>query len=163
MTSPGGAPDGGYGWVVLAASFGAHSLIYGVGWTVGVFYQIFIEHFDESSAGIAIITSLLTATLYGSGTSITDVLDILNTKILCSILTIYCTFCCFLGAIGGVFNNRFGYRAVTIAGGIAGSLGLILSAFATEVFHLYITFGVLAGKAETEGFDVTFSYCIKLI
>ena len=73
---PRGAPDGGYGWVVLAASFCAHFFIYGVAWSVGVFYQIFIEHFDESSASIALITSMLTATTYGSGTFSISVLHI---------------------------------------------------------------------------------------
>ena len=63
-----------------------------------------------------------------------------------------------LGAVGGIINNKFGYIPVAIAGGIAGSLGLILSSLATDVFHLYMAFGVLAGKLTTDGFNLVLSY-----
>ena len=58
------SPDGGYGWVVVCASFIAHILEYGVVWTVGVFYVIFLDHFTESRTLLALIASLNTGSFY---------------------------------------------------------------------------------------------------
>ena len=40
---------------------------------------------------------------------------------------------------------KIGFRKTIIIGAISTSLGLILSSFATNVFWLYITFGIIAG------------------
>ena len=57
-------PDGGYGWVVVCASFVAHILQFSVVWTVGVFYVIFLDHFRESRTLLALIVSLNTGSFY---------------------------------------------------------------------------------------------------
>ncbi len=76
-------PDTGYAWVILLASFVGHLLQYGVVWTVGVFYVVFLENLDHSGSGqVALISSLNTAVYYGTGNYI-------------------CTFCTFSLLLGG--------------------------------------------------------------
>jgi len=41
--------------------------------------------------------------------------------------------------------NKFGCRAVTIAGAVIGAIGIASSALATNVAVLYLTIGVLTG------------------
>ena len=59
--------DTGFAWIVLIASFMGHFFQYGIVWTVGYFYVIFLEHFDGSKAAVALIASLNTAMYYCIG------------------------------------------------------------------------------------------------
>ncbi|KAF9916408.1 hypothetical protein BX616_003851, partial [Lobosporangium transversale] len=47
--------------------------------------------------------------------------------------------------ISGPVMNRFGYKVVLWSGTIVGSLGLLLASWATELWHLYLTQGVMFG------------------
>eukprot|EP00127_Corallochytrium_limacisporum_P001598 Clim_evm1s69 gene=Clim_evmTU1s69 len=57
--------------------------------------------------------------------------------------------CLTLRALGGPFSGawavRFGSQMVIIFGGILAALGLLTSSFVTEVWQLYITYGVMIG------------------
>ena len=53
------APDGGYGWVILFASFVCNMLVDGVCFTFGLFYLEFLKHFGESKAKTAWVGSIL--------------------------------------------------------------------------------------------------------
>ena len=59
--------DSNFGWLIVAASFLSHFFQYGIVWTVGVFYVIFLEHIGGSSGAVALISSLNTAIFYGTG------------------------------------------------------------------------------------------------
>ena len=59
--------DGGYGWLVVAAAFLAHFFQYGVVWSVGVFYVLFLENVGGQQGAVALISSLNTATFYVTG------------------------------------------------------------------------------------------------
>ena len=59
--------DRGYAWVIVATSFFAHIFQYGVVWTVGVFYAVFVKEFTGSKGAIALISSLNTAVYYMTG------------------------------------------------------------------------------------------------
>jgi hypothetical protein len=54
---------------------------------------------------------------------------------------------CFKIYCWNFFNkvNKFGCRAVTIAGAVIGAIGIAASALATNVAILYLTIGVLTG------------------
>ena len=60
--------DHGFAWVVAVAAMFSHMLQYGVVWTVGVFYVVFLENIKNNGAGeVAMISSLNTAVFYGVG------------------------------------------------------------------------------------------------
>ena len=52
-------PDGGYGWVVVFASFMNHVIVDGIAFTFGVFYVEFLEYFKESKGKTSLVGSLL--------------------------------------------------------------------------------------------------------
>jgi len=54
-------------WLVVAASFVANAIMYGVSWSAGVFYDVFAQEFDTGSGLTALMTSLNTALMYGAG------------------------------------------------------------------------------------------------
>ncbi|KAF9896724.1 hypothetical protein BX616_006874, partial [Lobosporangium transversale] len=47
--------------------------------------------------------------------------------------------------VSGPLMNRFGYKVVFWSGTIIGSLGLLLASWATQLWHLYLTLGVMLG------------------
>ena len=70
--------DTGFAWIVLTASFMGHFFQYGIVWTVGYFYVIFLEHMNGSKAAVALIASLNTATYYCIGRYILYQLKYIN-------------------------------------------------------------------------------------
>ncbi|XP_073987957.1 monocarboxylate transporter 1 isoform X2 [Rhodnius prolixus] len=108
-------PDGGWGWVVVFGSFMIHVFADGFTYSFGVFYNVLLNHFNEGSGATSWIASILVGVT------------------LCS------------GPIASALVNRYGCRAVTIAGALLASLCLCLSMFAQNVATLYITVGLLTG------------------
>ncbi|XP_045200630.2 monocarboxylate transporter 13-like [Mercenaria mercenaria] len=107
--------DGGWAWVVLISSFLLHMMSYGLAWSTGVYNVIFLEEFGQPKSVTAWAGSLPTAVMYGSG------------------------------PIASMLSNKYGFRPVIMVGGLMVSAGLILSFFATNLFVLFFTFGVLTG------------------
>ncbi|XP_069688368.1 monocarboxylate transporter 13 isoform X2 [Periplaneta americana] len=108
-------PDGGWGWVVVFASFMIHIVTDGVTYSFGVLYVEFLHYFKEGKGATAWIASILVGVT------------------LCS------------GPVSSSFVNKYGCRAVTIAGSILGAVCLILSVFAQNVLTLYFTIGLGTG------------------
>ncbi|KAG5683471.1 hypothetical protein PVAND_012749 [Polypedilum vanderplanki] len=107
--------DGGWGWWVVFASFAIHIVTDGVTYTLGIFYVEWLDYFNSGKAETSWIASILVGVT------------------LCS------------GPISSGFVNKYGCRAVTIAGTIIAGVCLILSVFAKNVFTLYITIGFGCG------------------
>ena len=59
--------DGGYGWIIVIACFICNILQYGITWTVGVFYVIFLEQIGGNIEAVALISSLNTAMFFFAG------------------------------------------------------------------------------------------------
>lgn len=108
-------PDGGWGWMVALASFSIHIVTDGITYSFGMFYLKFLEYFNEGKGYTAWIASILVGVT------------------LCS------------GPISSSLVNRFGCRAVTIAGAILASISLAASVFAQSVFYLFISIGFGTG------------------
>ncbi|XP_074112661.1 monocarboxylate transporter 14-like [Cotesia typhae] len=108
-------PDGGWGWAVVFASFMIHVVTDGVTYSFGVFYIEFLYYFKEGKGETAWIASILVGIT------------------LCS------------GPISSAFVNKYGCRAVTIAGAILSSICLLLSVWAPNVITLYFTIGIGTG------------------
>lgn len=87
------APDGGYGWVVMLASFVCNFLIDGCVFSYGVFTTVFQKELGFTLTEISLIPS----TMFG----------------------VYCL----LGPIFSALVNRFGFRWVGFSGGIIAASG----------------------------------------
>lgn len=61
-------PDGGWGWVVVAASLLCNILVDGVCFTFGIFYVEFLDYFGESKAKTAWVGSLVPGMYLAAGT-----------------------------------------------------------------------------------------------
>ncbi|XP_057672845.1 monocarboxylate transporter 12 isoform X3 [Diorhabda carinulata] len=108
-------PDGGWGWVVVFGSFMIHVVTDGVTYSFGIFYDEFLEYFKEGKGLTSWILSILVGVTLGSG------------------------------PLSSYFVNRYGCRAVTIAGSILGAACLVASFYAENVLTLCITIGIGTG------------------
>ena len=52
-------PDGGWGWMVVVASFVTNLLVDGVAYTFGIIMPALIDHFDASKGKTAVVGSLI--------------------------------------------------------------------------------------------------------
>lgn len=108
-------PDGGWGWVIVSASFFIQFLCYGSPLAVGVLYVEWLDVFDEGKGKTAWVGSLAA----GVG---------LLASPLCSASV-----------------SSFGARPVTILSSFLVAGGLILSSFAPNVYFLYFSYGFMVG------------------
>lgn len=49
--------------------------------------------------------------------------------------------------LGSLIGNQLSCRVAVILGGFLASIGMVLSSFATSLEYLYLSLGVLTGKA----------------
>lgn len=108
-------PDGGWGWVVVAASFMVNLIGDGITFSFGVIFVEFLRHFEEGKSKTAWIGSLFMA------------MPLLS------------------GPIASFLTDRYGCRRVSIAGSILSTIGFVLSAYTDSMAVLIFTFGVIAG------------------
>lgn len=108
-------PDGGYGWVIVFASFMCNLIVDGIGYTFGVFQREFINYYGESAGKTAWVGSLL-AGMYLS-----------------------------VGPLVSALTNKFGCRAVCVAGSFISTVAFVLSTFSPNITVLMITYGVMGG------------------
>ncbi|KAK9304048.1 hypothetical protein QLX08_004432 [Tetragonisca angustula] len=108
-------PDGGYGWVVVFASFMCNMIVDGIAYTFGVFLGEFVTYFGEGKGKTAWVGSLLSG-MYLSA-----------------------------GPVVSALTNKYGCRAVCMAGSILGAAAFVLSTFSTSVNMLMITYGIMGG------------------
>ena len=60
-------PDGGWGWVVVFGSFMISLTADGFAFTTGIFYEKFLELYQESEAITSIFDSVMTGMIYATG------------------------------------------------------------------------------------------------
>jgi hypothetical protein len=60
-------PDGGWGWVVVFASFMIHVIADGVTYTFGIFYFEILNYYGTSNAMTAWVASIMCGTTYCVG------------------------------------------------------------------------------------------------
>uniref|UniRef100_A0A915PUE6 Major facilitator superfamily (MFS) profile domain-containing protein n=1 Tax=Setaria digitata TaxID=48799 RepID=A0A915PUE6_9BILA len=109
-------PDGGYGWIIVLASFFANTIVDGVIYSIGeALVGIWEEDFETTAMQASIVPSLLAG------------------------------FYLLAGPLASGLANSFGCRLVVIAGAATTFVGLILSSLVPSLPMLYITFGVIGG------------------
>ncbi|KMQ96501.1 monocarboxylate transporter 3-like isoform x2 protein [Lasius niger] len=108
-------PDGGYGWVVVFASFMCNMIVDGIAYTFGVFLGEFVKYFGEGKGKTAWVGSLLSG-MYLSA-----------------------------GPVVSALTNKYGCRAVCMAGSFLGAAAFVLSTFSSSVNMLMMTYGIMGG------------------
>ncbi|XP_075227567.1 uncharacterized protein LOC142328015 [Lycorma delicatula] len=108
-------PDGGYGWVIVFASFMCNMIVDGIAYTFGVFLGEFVKTFNEGKGKTAWVGSLLSG-MYLSA-----------------------------GPVVSALTNKYGCRCVCIMGSIIGCVAFVLSIFSPDVNTLMVTYGVMGG------------------
>lgn len=101
-------------WVVVGISFINVALAYGLNFSFSIFFVAILEEFRWNRASIAGAFSL-SSLIIGAGSW-----------------------------LGGKLVDRFGPRKILIGGSILLSLSTVASGWIQEVWHLYLTFGILA-------------------
>lgn len=107
--------DGGWGWVVLAASVISMALQSGLVMAVAMFQIEFLGAFDGSKSYIALIGAL---TLCGQT---------------------------LLGPVAGIISSVLSPRITIMIGAALVLLGLVIASFATDLVTLLIFFGIVTG------------------
>lgn len=108
-------PDGGWGWVVMMASFSCNVIVDGIVFSAGMFLKPIGEEFNATTPQTALVSSLLSG------------------------------FYLLAGPFVSAAANRWGFRPVTIVGAFIASFGFALSRYATSVYYLYLTYGLIGG------------------
>lgn len=109
------SPDGGWGWVVVIASFLVNLIADGITFSFGVIFVEFLHYFGEGKSKTAWIGSLFMA------------IPLLS------------------GPIASFLTDRYGCRKCCVVGGVLAASGFIISAFIDSIEYLFFTFGILAG------------------
>jgi len=122
-------PDGGYGWVIMFASFICNVLVDGVCFCFGIFYLEFLEYYGDSKSKTSWVGSVLNG-MYLS-----------------------------MGPITSALANKFGCRAVTIAGSIIACIAFFISTYSPNIDILILTFGGLGGM----GFGLMYLPAIVMV
>ncbi|XP_052784040.1 monocarboxylate transporter 12-like [Mya arenaria] len=108
-------PDGGWGWMVVLASFIIHVIADGIVYSFGIFYIEFLDYYKGGKGETAWVGSLV------PGVTLS------------------------VGPLASILTNKYGCRACTIAGSIIASAGFVLSLAAPNLYFLYFSFGIMAG------------------
>lgn len=103
-------PDGGYGWIIVLASFVVNLIADGITFSFGVIYVELLKYFGEGKAKTAWIGSLFMA------------IPLLS------------------GPVASWLTDRFGCRKVTIVGSILAAICFVISSFTDSVEMLMLTF-----------------------
>ncbi|ROL51692.1 Monocarboxylate transporter 3 [Anabarilius grahami] len=110
-----GAPDGGWGWIVLLGGFVITGFSYAFPKAISVYFKELMHDFGCGYKDTAWISSIILAMLYGSG------------------------------PVSSIMVNKFGCRPVMLVGGLLASGGMISASFTTNIIQLYLTAGVITG------------------
>ncbi|KAI8388112.1 major facilitator superfamily domain-containing protein [Radiomyces spectabilis] len=109
-------PDGGRGWVIVAASFCGLFSIFGYNYSWGVFLNYYNRYvFVDQMPTLSWIGSICVALFF------------------------------ILGPINQLVIRKMGYKYMLATGTVLCSVALILASFATQVWHVFLTQGVLFG------------------
>ncbi|XP_037781174.1 uncharacterized protein LOC119577689 [Penaeus monodon] len=101
------APDGGWGWIVVAASFMVHCIADGVTMSFGVLFVELLNYFQEGKSLTSWVGSLFMA------------IPLLA------------------GPLASILTDRYGCRTVTICGAVVACFGFFISAFVNTIPLLF--------------------------
>ncbi|KAH0534489.1 monocarboxylate transporter 12 [Cotesia glomerata] len=108
-------PDGGWGWVIVAASFMCNVIVDGIIFSFGTFLDPIAQEFKVNKSRVAFASSLQTG------------------------------FYLMAGPFVSALANRYGFRLVAISGSVISCLAFVLSYFSTSIEFLYFSYGLIGG------------------
>lgn len=108
-------PDGGWGWVVVAASFLIATVADGLAFSYGLLQIKFVDFFETSEAKTSLVGSLFISVPLIAGPIMSALVD------------------------------RYGCKKMTIVGGVFSTIGFVAASFSNTVESLYVTYGIIAG------------------
>ncbi|XP_070579218.1 monocarboxylate transporter 3-like [Ptychodera flava] len=108
-------PDGGWGWVVTGACFSCLLFTPGLSEAFGIFFVEFRRYFGADAAEVSWIASIMMS------------------------MTL------FASPLAAGLSIKFGCRPVVFVAAILSSFGFGLSSFATGIYFLYLSFGLITG------------------
>ncbi|CAD5120289.1 DgyrCDS8865 [Dimorphilus gyrociliatus] len=108
-------PDGGYGWIIVLASFLNHVIVDGICFTSSNFLSEFKEHFKSGEGTTTLASSLL------------------------------CGGYLLAGPIASALTNKFGCRSVCVTGSIFTSASFLIASFSPNIQILILTYGLMGG------------------
>ncbi|CEJ85360.1 hypothetical protein VHEMI03746 [[Torrubiella] hemipterigena] len=117
-TAPPPPPNGGYGWVCVACC----AVINGHTWGLNSSYGVFLAHYLKNDTY--------------PGASSLDYAFVGSLSIACALL---------ISPLATVGVRKFGSRATMFAGVLCEAVSLICASFASKIWHLFLTQGVLFG------------------
>uniref|UniRef100_A0A8C5MGQ1 Solute carrier family 16 member 13 n=1 Tax=Leptobrachium leishanense TaxID=445787 RepID=A0A8C5MGQ1_9ANUR len=101
--------------VLLVSCFLQAGLVFGTLRSFGVFFPELVEYFDSAAGSVSWVTS-------------------------CSVAVQQ-----LMSPLGCALSSRFGFRPVIMTGGLLSALGMFCASFATSLYHLYLSIGVMSG------------------
>lgn len=108
-------PDGGWGWMVVLASFMCNLILDGIAYTFGILLKPLVQDFDSDAGTISWVGSLL-----------------------CGVYMLS-------GPIVGGLVNKFGCRPVCMVGAVLAWAAISMSTLSVNVGMLMITYGIIGG------------------
>ncbi|XP_066942385.1 monocarboxylate transporter 14 isoform X2 [Macrobrachium rosenbergii] len=108
-------PDGGWGWVVVAASFMCNLVVDGIIFSCGMLLPELQQSFNASMTEVSLVSSMLGG------------------------------FYLIVGPFVSALANAYGFRTVCILGAVIASCAFGLSYFATSIYFLHFSFGIIGG------------------
>ncbi|CAH3898114.1 unnamed protein product [Pieris brassicae] len=108
-------PDGGWGWVVVAASFLIATVADGSAFSYGLLQIKFVDFFETSEAKTSLIGSLFISVPLIAGPIMSALVD------------------------------RYGCKRMTMVGGVFSTVGFVAASYSNTVEALYVTYGIIAG------------------
>ncbi|KAI8333735.1 major facilitator superfamily domain-containing protein [Chlamydoabsidia padenii] len=121
--------DGGYGWLVVLGAFMVQVTSFGTATSWGVMQ----DYYHENRLGLPPPAETTTQM---------ENQQLLNLSFVGTIALISTNIC---GPLAQILTSILGHRIVLLAGTFCVTLGLIFAGFATEIWHLYLTQGILFG------------------
>lgn len=108
-------PDGGWGWVVVAASFLCNMILDGIGYSFGILLEPLMAYFGVGKGVMSMVGSVLAGVIL------------------------------LVGPIAATLVSKFGTRAVCMSGAVISSLAVFMSSYSPNVGVLMLLYGVLGG------------------
>ncbi|VDK85967.1 unnamed protein product [Litomosoides sigmodontis] len=109
------APDGGYGWVIVLASFLIHFICDGISFSFGIMFSEIQEYFNVTKTMSGVIGSIFLS------------IPLLS------------------GPLAGALTDIYDCRRMTIVGGLIAAAGGFLSFFAFNIWHFLLSFAFITG------------------